>query len=1358
MAESTSPSQWDNVRQSFSTGSVRRRSLRQRASTVPLEAQGDNHSSDGSGSEIYQDDSAANVGRDSLERRSSQRSQSARTLRSHSDGTMSSSILDFGLVAKAALLIKRAGRNMGIGQSEDTSHDCEASSSEQNFEQRARQGEIAFRQGGLTQYCIVPPDASPDQVFQHLLFSESAWDLEVPKLVLSVMGGAGQMNIDPEDVASISKGLVEAALTTHAWVITGGTKSGVMDMVGKAMREYDKYHMVPCIGITAFGALTSHWRELLTSEEGRKVPECSTEGCHRDTHNGLPGTTCCHSCRDSDGLKHGYQCSLRWSKQDKKIEHRGQVDAAGIEGKKEVSKDANTGKEFPLVEMQGDHTHSILIDNGVKGHQAFASEANFRATFEEFAGKRMSEPPEVEDPDRGEFSRSMSPVFPYLRRVTSGPFTPPNWMTTSGRSISSPSSSPSRARSKMQSFSSTEVPRVMVLVNGGKFSLDHLKQAIEHSCPLVVCKGTGRLADAIVTLCESYSDLPAEAAEDDKDKALEKVYDKAMDCLKPDTLNEVQKQMLYSIVKSELVEIFSKKERLEDVILRAVIEKKSKTGAEQQLLLAIEWRCTDQYSCICQRFVEEFAGNDLQGDFRAEKVREAIRSLLCLIPRWSHQDHAHFGGDAKDGWGPLVTHLLKHYRKELEHYQVKEVRWTGLRRNAWTSVEGLLIWAIENEAPDSVIEAIWMVIEDPVHACLVGASVCRQTVEDCHSSDSYKDELDQQHLEALADRFEKIGIALIQDVAITRGEGPIKFLFQGSARWDGNDCFNLAHKLGCKLFVSSSVYKLAVDQYWMTPMPFDFEKQPLPASHWHWKKILFAMVWAFWPWENHQPMSKWELWTVPRVKACTHGFSRMVFLCIYSWAVFAGHLADGTLSTFEPVLFIWGMSYALVEVRQMASKGNFMTYISDPWNFLDAVHISVLLVALVVSWLFGDAVSAKNELEYFLELAHAVNLLPSYLRALQSFQLSEYFGTLLMTVYGMCRDALYFFALLVVFCLAFSSALTPILWSQNDDRWSQGVTWAFWSIFGPVDDAKARLEKIESWSLRYLAHSLLFLLSLFSNTLLANLLIALMNNTYEEKKNASALEWAFNRVDAVLEFNEAADLPPPLNLVQFGFNLIFKSGSDEGKAKNPKMKRVAGLAHKGLQEAKMKALKSLKFDDEYGGDKEQIRSLQSQLEETQRHNMEAQEPEASELHRLRKENLDFYREREDLRRERTDLQQRVADLQTELDKLRRAAHENGCEQEAVRHQPHQNGTLGSSQQSSPPHSTGHENGRLREKIAELQTTLTAASQTEVDVLDKRNSLVVPLSEPTPAEKPVPLSRGSNRPKARVPSQADEYST
>ena len=58
------------------------------------------------------------------------------------------------------------------------------------------------------------------QLLQH------QWSLELPKLVISVHGGIANFDLQPKLRRVCHQGLLQAAKTTGAWIITGGTNTG----------------------------------------------------------------------------------------------------------------------------------------------------------------------------------------------------------------------------------------------------------------------------------------------------------------------------------------------------------------------------------------------------------------------------------------------------------------------------------------------------------------------------------------------------------------------------------------------------------------------------------------------------------------------------------------------------------------------------------------------------------------------------------------------------------------------------------------------------------------------------------------------------------------------------------------------------------------------------------------------------------------------------------------------------------------------------------------------------------------------------------------------------------------------------
>lgn len=73
------------------------------------------------------------------------------------------------------------------------------------------------------QYIRVSYDTKPDALL-HLMVKD--WQLELPKLLISVHGGLQNFEMQPKLKQVFGKGLVKAAMTTGAWIFTGGVSTG----------------------------------------------------------------------------------------------------------------------------------------------------------------------------------------------------------------------------------------------------------------------------------------------------------------------------------------------------------------------------------------------------------------------------------------------------------------------------------------------------------------------------------------------------------------------------------------------------------------------------------------------------------------------------------------------------------------------------------------------------------------------------------------------------------------------------------------------------------------------------------------------------------------------------------------------------------------------------------------------------------------------------------------------------------------------------------------------------------------------------------------------------------------------------
>uniref|UniRef100_A0A8C0B2T0 TRPM SLOG domain-containing protein n=1 Tax=Buteo japonicus TaxID=224669 RepID=A0A8C0B2T0_9AVES len=94
-------------------------------------------------------------------------------------------------------------------------------------------GTIEFQGGGHSnKYVRVSFDTKPDLLL-HLMTKE--WQLELPKLLISVHGGLQNFELQPKLKQVFGKGLIKAAMTTGAWIFTGGVNTGLMRLRSHSM-------------------------------------------------------------------------------------------------------------------------------------------------------------------------------------------------------------------------------------------------------------------------------------------------------------------------------------------------------------------------------------------------------------------------------------------------------------------------------------------------------------------------------------------------------------------------------------------------------------------------------------------------------------------------------------------------------------------------------------------------------------------------------------------------------------------------------------------------------------------------------------------------------------------------------------------------------------------------------------------------------------------------------------------------------------------------------------------------------------------------------------------------------------------
>ncbi|XP_063044458.1 transient receptor potential cation channel subfamily M member 7 [Engraulis encrasicolus] len=118
-------------------------------------------------------------------------------------------------------------------------------------------GIINFQGGSHSyraKYCRMSYDSKPESVLRLML---KEWQMELPKILISVHGGVQNFELHPRIKQVVGKGLIKAAVTTGAWILTGGVNTGVAKHVGDALKEHSSRssRKICTIGIAPWGVL-----------------------------------------------------------------------------------------------------------------------------------------------------------------------------------------------------------------------------------------------------------------------------------------------------------------------------------------------------------------------------------------------------------------------------------------------------------------------------------------------------------------------------------------------------------------------------------------------------------------------------------------------------------------------------------------------------------------------------------------------------------------------------------------------------------------------------------------------------------------------------------------------------------------------------------------------------------------------------------------------------------------------------------------------------------------------------------------------------------------------------------------------
>uniref|UniRef100_A0A665URW9 non-specific serine/threonine protein kinase n=1 Tax=Echeneis naucrates TaxID=173247 RepID=A0A665URW9_ECHNA len=156
-------------------------------------------------------------------------------------------------------------------------------------------------------YARVAVDSKAELLLQLML---REWQMERPKLLLTIQGGSENFTLPPKVKQAFTKGLITAALSTGAWILTDGINTGVSRYVGEAVKTFGSHDLRKrnTVGITPWGVIENNM-DLIGRDAFRPYQPLGNPLSKRACLNGFHS----HFLLVDDGTlgKHGCQQGLR---------------------------------------------------------------------------------------------------------------------------------------------------------------------------------------------------------------------------------------------------------------------------------------------------------------------------------------------------------------------------------------------------------------------------------------------------------------------------------------------------------------------------------------------------------------------------------------------------------------------------------------------------------------------------------------------------------------------------------------------------------------------------------------------------------------------------------------------------------------------------------------------------------------------------------------------------------------------------------------------------------------------------------------------------------------------------------------
>ncbi|NWV98818.1 TRPM6 protein, partial [Machaerirhynchus nigripectus] len=1034
-------------------------------------------------------------------------------------------------------------------------------------------GTINFQDGDHTyhaKYIRLSYDSNLDQLL-HLMVKE--WQIDLPKLVISVHGGIQNFKLPSKVKQVFSKGLVKAAESTGAWIITEGINSGVSRHVGDALKGRASPHLrkICAIGIPPWGIIENQ-RDLIGKDVVCLYQTLGNPLSKLSTLNSMHS----HFLMADDGTvgKYGNEMMLRRNLEKyislQKIHSR-------------------MGQGVPIVGLvvEGGPSVILMVWEYVRASPAVpvvVYEGTGRAAdILAFTHKHMGDTGDLCPQVKEEISMMIQNVFKLEQKQSSHLF-----------------------HVLMECMKHRESITVFDAESEDE-------QDIDLAILTALLKGTNMSASDQLDLALAWNQLDIAKkhilvyGQHWKVGALEQAM---LDALVMDRVDFVKLLIEHGVnmhrflTISHLEELYNTKQGPSNLLLHHLVRdvKQNSLSLDYKISLidiglVIEYLLGEAYRSSYTRKNFRILYNDLY-----RKHKRVVSSLPQSLSHSFHQSN-----QMDSGMGSTESTLHSQFFRTAQPYKYKErssafPKYKKKSKEDITYTENyestgfiypyndLLVWAVLMKRQKMAM-FFWQHGEEAMVKAVVACKLYRAMAHEAKQSNMVDDT--SEELKKYSKEFGQLALDVLDKAFKQNEQMAMKLLTYELKNWSNSTCLKLAVSVGLRPFVSHTCTQMLLTDMWMgrlkmrknswfkvimsillppTILMLDFkskaEMSHVPQSqdfHQLWyhgeqspvssKDTLVILKCCFLLKKGYDvekgaqksdesqvdggqgnlPGTRkiYEFYNAPIVKFWFHTMSYLAFLMLFTYTVLVK--MEPRPSVQEWLVIIYIFTTAIEKVREVciSEPGKFRqkvkVWIYEYWNFTDSVAIILFMIGFGLRW-SNPPVQTAGRLLYCLDIIFW------YTRLLDLFAVNQHAGPYLTMIGKMTGNMFYIVVMMAIVLLSFGVSRKAILSPEEPPSWTLArdiVFQPYWMMFGEVYAGEIDVCETNedcppgSFLTPFLQAVYLFV----QYIIMVNLLIAFFNNVYFDLKSISNKLWKYNRYRYIMTYHEKPWLPPPFILL-----------------------------------------------------------------------------------------------------------------------------------------------------------------------------------------------------------------------------------